>query len=432
MLLDAIGIILVIGFLSICFWSLYNIPILVMGIRDFLRNKKKSHAPQEASYLPSFSIVLPVKNEETVISSVLTELSKLNYPENKREIIIVEDGSTDKTLEICSSYAENHAGFRVFHREFSNGKPSALNYGLSHATGEIVAVFDADSIPDSNALFTAAGHFRDKKVDAIQGKTLSGNSTKNMLTRFASYEETVWCEVYLRGKDLLNLFVHLKGNCEFIRREVLVSVKGFDENTLCEDMELSAKLLDNGYNIKYASDVVALQESPSTLKNLFRQRTRWLRGTMEVAFKYGRLMTKLNKKNFDAETTFFAPFLLIASLLPYLGVLFSFLVVPFSLWWNILVLLATISTAVSLLVCGFALIIASKPRKVKSLLWVPFIYFYWSFQSLIALYALILIILRRPKKWNKTDKTGELGLGLSRTFVALGQNQEKNLNLRFE
>ncbi len=427
MLIDAIGFILVIGFMSICFWSLYNIPILAMGVRDFRKKRKESCISSGDSSLLSFSIILPVKNEGKVIGPVLAAFSNLNYPKNKREIIIVEDGSTDGTLNICLNYAKDHDGFTVLHRESSCGKPYALNYGLSRAKGDIVAVFDADSIPDVNALINANNYFKDPKIGAVQGKTSSGNASKNMLTRFSSYEETVWCEIYLRGKDLLNLFVHLKGNCEFVRRDILTNMKGFDENTLCEDMELSARLLDNGYNIRYASDVIALQESPSTLKNLFKQRTRWLRGTMEVALKYGRLMTRMNMKNFDAETTLFAPFLLIASLLPYFGILLTFVTSPFNMWWSVLVLLATITTALSLMVCGFALIIASKPRRTRSLLWLPFIYFYWTFQSFIALYALILIVLRRPRHWTKTDKSGDVRRCTNQMAIGLLSDQELNI-----
>ncbi len=417
MLVDAIGLALTVGFLSICFWGLYNLPILTMGIRDFRRNKKTSKEAQADSSLPSFSILLPVKNEEAVVAPLLTAFSNLEYPAEKREIIVIEDGSVDKTLEVCTNFAREHAGVKVVHGETSHGKPSALNLGLGQATGDIVAVFDADSLPNPNVLTKASAYFRDGKIDAIQGKTVSKNPSKNMLTRFASYEETVWCEVYLRGKDLLNLFVHLKGNCEFIRRDILLKVKGFDPNMLCEDMELSARLLDNGYSVRYASDVVVQQESPSSVKSLFRQRTRWLRGTMEVALKYGRLMTKLNKKHFDAETTFFAPFLLIASLLPYLGVLLNFVAPPQNLWWSILVYLAMVTTVLSLMAGGLALIYATKPRKVRSLLWVPFIYFYWSFQSFVALYALILIMLRRPRHWAKTERTGDALKSSFRTTI---------------
>ena len=383
-------------------------PSLIMGIKDFRKNRQQKpckNRPDEL--LPTVSIVLPVKNEESVIGTLLDALSKLNYPANRKEIIVVEDGSTDRTLDICLNYARNDSNIRIFHRRSSNGKPSALNFGVSQARGEIVAVFDADSVPDPDALRAASEYFEDPKVAAVQGKTLSLNPKKNMLTQFISYEEAVWCEVFLRGKDLLNLFVHLKGNCQFIRRDVLDKVKGFDEAVLSEDMEISAKLLDNGYKIRYGANVVAWQENPSDLKTLFKQRTRWFRGTMEVALRYGRLMAKLNRLNFDAETTLFAPFLLVASLLPYIATVWAiFAIVPYNALWILAMPLATLTTALSLLVCGFALVYVTRPRKARSLLWLPFIYFYWSFQSLIALYALLLIVFRRPRRWSKTDKQG--------------------------
>lgn len=115
MLIDAIGLALTVGFLSICFWGLYNLPILTMGIRDFRKNKKTARDDPANSALPSFSILLPVKNEENVITSLLTAFSNLNYPEDKREIIVIEDGSTDKTLDMCLDYARNHVGFTVLH-----------------------------------------------------------------------------------------------------------------------------------------------------------------------------------------------------------------------------------------------------------------------------------------------------------------------------
>ena len=122
------------------------------------------------------------------------------------------------------------------------------------------------------------------------------NADENMLTKFISYEEAVWCEAYLRGKDVLDLFVHLRGSCQFIRRNVLEKLGGFSEDALSEDMELSVRLTKENYRIKYAPDVYAWQESPSSLKQLFRQRVRWFRGTIEVALKYGKLATKLNGK----------------------------------------------------------------------------------------------------------------------------------------
>jgi len=408
MILDIIGFILVGVLLTVCLWALYNVPILATGVKDFCKKRQK---PQKKSVphelLPSFSIVVPVKNEESVINRLLTSLSKLNYPACKREIIIVEDGSTDKTLDICMNYAKENANVKILHRPFSNGKPSALNYGLKHAKGEIVAVFDADNVPDADALMAVLEYFEDPTVAAVQGKTMSLNPKENMLTQFLSYEEAVWCEAYLRGKDVLNLFVHLKGSCQFIRRDVLEKLEGFDEAVLSEDMEISAKLVENDYKIRYASDVVAWQESPSNLKTLFKQRTRWFRGTMEVAIKYGRLMTRLSRISFDAETTLFGPFILIASLLPYLAMFWAFFTfLPLDVLWRFVVQFATLTTTLTMLICGVALIYVSKPRRVRSLLWLPFVYFYWSFQAFIALYAMVLIVLRRPPIWTKTDKQG--------------------------
>lgn len=408
-MLNLIYIALACVFLFVYVWSFYNLPILVAGVKNFRRGKRKSERRCfEDEGLPTFSIVVPVKNEEKVVGRLLDALSRLSYPADRREIIIVEDGSTDRTLEICRSYADEHgANLKILHRSFSNGKPSALNYGIECAKGEIVGIFDVDSVPAADVLLNVCKYFEDSSVAAVQGRMLSINSEENMLTKFISYEEAVWCETYLRGKDVLDLFVHLKGSCQFIRRNVLEKLKGFDERVLSEDMEISARLTERGYRIRYASDVQCWQESPAGLRQLFRQRTRWYRGTMEVAFKYGRLMAKLNKRNIDAEATLFGPFVLIASLVTYFGAFCTFFTAfPFDVLWRFAMQFTALVTTFTVFVCGFALVYASKPRKVANLLWLPFIYFYWSLQAFIALYAVLLILLRRPRVWAKTEKKG--------------------------
>jgi cellulose synthase/poly-beta-1,6-N-acetylglucosamine synthase-like glycosyltransferase len=213
MIPDIIGFVLVGVLLAVCLWALYNVPILASGVKDFCKKRqkpRKKSVPEE--HFPFFSIVVPVKNEERVIDRLLTSLSTLDYPLNKREIIIVEDGSTDKTNNICMNYSKEHANVKILHKPLSNGKPSALNFGLAHAKGDIVAIFDADNVPAHDALLAVVEYFEDPKVAAVQGRTASINPKENMLTQFISYEEAVWCEAYLRGKDVLNLFVHLKGS----------------------------------------------------------------------------------------------------------------------------------------------------------------------------------------------------------------------------
>ena len=390
-------------------WSFYNVPILTAGVKHLRGSGRKSKKKGfEKRDLPTCSIVVPVKNEERVIGRLLDALSDLNYPEDKKEIVIVEDGSTDRTFDICTKYAEEHdVCTKILRKPSSNGKPSALNYGIKYSKGEIVGIFDADSVPARDTLLNVCKYFEDEEVAAVQGRTLSINSDENMLTKFISYEEAVWCEAYLRGKDVLDLFVHLKGSCQFLRCGVLEKLNGFDADILSEDMEISARLTEKGYKIRYAPDVRSWQESPADLKHLFKQRTRWFRGTMEVAFKYGRLMARLSRKSIDAEATLFGPFILIMSLVGYLAAFFTFFVpAPLGLLWQILMQSTVVLTTATLLVCGLGLIYASKPRKVTNVLWLPFIYLYWSLQAFIALYAILLILLRRPREWVKTEKKG--------------------------
>ena len=410
-MIGIVDLVLICLFAVIYAWVFYNLPILAAGVRNVRKNKGKlpAHSIAGEKFLPSFSIVVPVKNEGNMIGRLINALSNLNYPKDKVEIIIVEGGSNDNTFELCEEHAKNHENIRVLQQSNSNGKPSALNFGLNFCKGEIVAVFDADNVPVGDALMKAAQYFRDSKVAAVQGRTMSINARENMLTQFISYEEAVWCEAYLRGKDALGLFVHLKGSCQFIRRNVLQRLSGFDENTLSEDMEISARLAENGYNIRYGGDVCAWQESASTLKTLFRQRTRWFRGTMEVALKYGRLMAKPCLRNFDVEITLYGPFIIVASLLSYFVASAAlFASYPFDVLWRTLSFLSLVSTTGLFLLAGAMLVCVSKPKRMRNLLWLPFVFSYWCLQSFIALYAALLILLRRPKVWLKTEKTGKI------------------------
>jgi cellulose synthase/poly-beta-1,6-N-acetylglucosamine synthase-like glycosyltransferase len=410
---DLVYALLAAGFLISCLWLLYNVPIAAVGVRQLRKSRRKSAEEKMApDRLPVFSVVIPAKNEEKVIGRLLDALSRLNYPRDKVEVIVVEDGSTDGTVGICRGFADRLLNFKILQKTVSDGKPSALNLGIEHATGEIVGFFDADSVPDKDVLLRAASYFQSADVVAVQGRTHSINSDENMLTRMLSHEETVWFEAYLRGRDVLKLFVHLKGSCQFVRRQVLEELNGFDESVLSEDMEISAKLAENGYGIRYAPDVVSWQESPASWKQLFKQRVRWFRGCVEVGLKYGSLMRKPGRRTLDAETTFFGPLTLILSLASYLAA-FGAVLVPFSLSpvVQFVMNLAALAFTGTLILCGLALIYASRPRRLRSLLWVPFLYVYWNVQAFMAVYAVFCIVFRRRRVWTKTEKSGVIATG---------------------
>jgi cellulose synthase/poly-beta-1,6-N-acetylglucosamine synthase-like glycosyltransferase len=407
--LSYVAVAFVLSFLLI--WVFYNTLVLAVGVRNFRKSNRRRVKPPRVDFkrLPTFSVIVPVKDEEKVVGRLLDALLKLDYPSDRWEVIIVEDGSKDDTLKVCLEYAERFpCCFKLIKKPDSNGKPSALNFGLKYAVGEIVAVFDADNIPEPDILKKAAAYFvNDPSLAAVQGRLRAINSGLNMLTKFVSLEDAVWCEAYLRGKDVLKLFVYLKGSCQFVRRSVLDAVGGFDGEALSEDMDLSVRLIELGYYVKYASDVCSWQEVPSNFRELFKQRTRWFRGTMEVALKYGRLMAKPSKRNIDAELTLLGPFVLIVSLTSYLLAFFmSLAALRFDFVLQLLMQLTSFGTSVALIICGLALAYASKPRRLTNLLWLPFVYFYWCLQAFVALHAATLIVFRRPRVWVKTEKTG--------------------------
>jgi cellulose synthase/poly-beta-1,6-N-acetylglucosamine synthase-like glycosyltransferase len=399
---------LVISFLYI--WTFYNVPILAVGVRHLRRTSQKERKALRLSWekLPTFSIVVPVKDEERVVDRLLKALLKLDYPSQKKEIIIVEDGSVDKTARICREYARQcPEGIKFVHQFKSDGKPSALNCALKHVKGEIVAIFDADNVPEPDALLRVAEYFEDPSIAAVQGTPCSINADENMLTKFISYEEAIRFQAYFRGKDALNLFVPLTGSCQFIRQNVLKEIDGWNEESLSEDMEMSAKLTQKGYNVRYAPDVRSWQEEPANLTQLIKQRTRWFRGCMEVALKYGKLITNPNRKSIDAEITLIGPYMIAPYFIGYLIALYAFFIpVELDSISTVIMQVTLLFTTATLLIVGIALIYVTKPRKKRNMLWLSFIYVYWSLQTFIALYALIQIVLKRPKKWMKTTKMG--------------------------
>jgi cellulose synthase/poly-beta-1,6-N-acetylglucosamine synthase-like glycosyltransferase len=390
-------------------WSFYNLPILLVGVYNLRKfGKKRFKVSLKKSELPFFSVIVPVKDEERVVGRLLDALLKSNYAKDRREIVVVEDGSVDQTGSIVKGFERDFPGeVKVIRRGSSDGKPSALIEGLKHVRGEIVGVFDADSVPDRDCLLRAAAHFRDLKVDAVQGRILAINSDQNMLTRFVANEESVRYEGFMRGKEVLGLFVPLNGSCYFVRRSVLEEVGGWNVDALSEDMELAARLVQDDHRIRYASDVVSWQEYPASLVGFFRQRVRWFRGTMEAGIRYGRLLKDPSLMSVDAEVTMAGPFVFLSFLMGYLIPLVA-LVFPFNVDF-VSVFFANFTSVLTLVLLGLvgaAMIYASRPFRWRNVLWVPFVYMYWLVQNFIAAYALLKIVLHRQRVWSRTKKTG--------------------------
>jgi len=390
-------------------WGFYNLPILLAGVRNRVRGcSRKLAVLRSEEELPSVSFIVPVRDGCAVIGRLLQALLGLDYPSHKIDIVLVVGRSSDNTVEICKEYAERYPSrMKLLHQPLSEGKPSALNQGLEHAKGEIIAVFDADSVPSSDLLRKAVGYFRNSSVAAVQGRNSSINAEQNLLTRIVSYEEAMVFQVHLQGRESLRRFVPLTGSCCLIRKAMIDSVNGWDSKSLSEDLEMSVRLFHSGCQIIYAPEVRSYQECPSEITQLTSQRLRWFRGGMEVGLRYGKLISRLNAKNADIELTLIGPFVFPVCFLGIaIGVHTSLFSVQTGLLSQLVTLLASFLAITGVLTVGFVLVHIENQPRITNLTWLPLMYAYWLFESLIATYALFQIILRRPRKWVKIRKTG--------------------------
>ena len=401
-----IEIIVVILFTIIVSWSIYHTPIMILGLMAFKRRKAFHDCAMDDAYEPSVSIIIPVKNGAKTLDRLMASLLAVDYPKEKMEIIFVEDGSTDGSYEICKSYEEKFPGLvKVLHRDQSRGKPDALSYATGRASGEILVVFDVDSVIDSKAFKLALRWFRDERVAAVQGRTISMNFRSNLLT-WLVYLEELWFSLILMGRQRLGLFTPLTGNCMFIRKSYLEKVGGWDCNSLTEDVELSVRLIKHGYVIIYEKEVKCLQEAPSRLKHLMSQRNRWYRGYLETLMKSFRLLRGFDLKFFDSVILLSSPIMAILGQILYPLVIVASMLVPHSPLVNLILRSSLILLISSLLAVMSVVILLFKPGRMRLLTCSLAIYLYWWLLSLIALKSCLDMIMRAPKRWITTPKEG--------------------------
>jgi len=389
-------------------WTMYNLPVLAKGVA-VIRHQEPSAKTILQGNLPSFSIIIAAKSEEKVIGRLLDSLLKLDYPKEKTQIIIVEDGSNDRTCNICESYAQKHPSIIEFHhRDLSENKPAALNYGLRKANGDIIAILDADNIPEKDLLLRAARAFENSEAAAIQGQTCPINLQENFLTRLEAYNQDSWFKIYLQGKTSLRLFVPLTGSCGFIKRNLLLESGGWDEKSLTEDVELAAKLAARNHRIIYAPEIRSWQENASSLHQVIKQRRRWFRGYMETLAKYATLFTRSSRIGLDVEITLMGPMIVgICFLTNTIGI-YGLISHNLQVGWE-LTLISTATgflTLATLMVCSAGLFYQSEKKRWRNLLWIAPLIAYWGLQMIIAFYTTLCFLLRIPQSWEKTKKTG--------------------------
>ncbi|MEM5814667.1 MAG: glycosyltransferase family 2 protein, partial [Candidatus Aenigmatarchaeota archaeon] len=239
-------------------------------------------------------------------------LQNFDYPKEKLEIMVVDDGSTDKTFEVASRFK----GVIVLKKK-NGGKASALNYGLKFARGELVGCVDSDSCPRSDALLKMVPFFSQPNVAAVTSSIFVSDA-KNLIGRLQriEYIMIVWARKLL---EYLDSVYCTPGPLSLYRADVLRSVGGFDEKNLTEDIEIAWRLMHNRYKIKMAPRAEVYTAPQETFGKWWKQRLRWNIGGMQTTLKYRR---DLFKPSLGSMGMFVIPFFSLSYFLSMFGLLF--------------------------------------------------------------------------------------------------------------
>jgi len=293
----------------IWFMLVYQSVLFFLGHRYYTLTRRQSSGRRVAdARLPHVAILVPCHNEEKVIASTLHAFLALDYPAEKLEIFVINDGSTDRTADQVRSLGAPGSVrlLNVPAARAARGKAAALNYGLEFVSQPLVAVYDADNRPEPGALRPLVEELvLDAKLGAAVGFYRVLNRRKNLLTRFLNIEGIGFQWILQAGRWMLMKFVTLPGTNYVIRRALLISLGGWDDSSLTEDAELTVRVYQAGSFVKFVPASVSWEQEPETLPVWFRQRNRWVRGHNHLCRKFAGQLLRARPRRIAFELLYF-------------------------------------------------------------------------------------------------------------------------------
>ena len=280
--LSWLGSVLYYCFLAAIFLGIGRLLVLC-GLSLWNRRRAAdSEAPARMDVDIPVSVIIPAFNEEKVIASTVERI--LNSDHRNLEIIVMDDGSRDRTAEIVRERFGGEAKVTLISVP-NGGKAKALNVGFARARGDVVVALDADTEFDRDTISRLVRWFADPKVGAVAGNAKVGNRV-NMITRWQALEYIVAQNLERRALAALGTLTVVPGAVGAWRRAALAEIGGFPVDTLAEDQDLTIALQRAGYKVRFDSSAVAWTEAPATVRGLAKQRFRWAYGTLQCLWKY--------------------------------------------------------------------------------------------------------------------------------------------------
>ena len=264
--------------ISLCIVFYINFLCIPLAIYQKRREIKQADS---YTYFPTISILVPAYNEEKVIRRAIETTLEAEYPACK-EIVVIDDGSTDNTYQIALEYADR--GVKVIHRP-NGGKAVAINHGLRFSQGDIIIIVDADSMVGKNTLIELVQPMKDPEIAAVAGNIKVLNRM-NWLTKCQALEYITSINIYRRALDVFGSVTVVPGALGAYRREALAGSGEYDPDTLVEDFDVTMKTLKSGKVVQASTKAIAYTEAPQAPAEFIKQRLRWYRGNFQALWKH--------------------------------------------------------------------------------------------------------------------------------------------------
>jgi cellulose synthase/poly-beta-1,6-N-acetylglucosamine synthase-like glycosyltransferase len=274
--------------------SVYGLLGLVT-LAFYLRHRHDSFPCPEISdeRLPPVTVQLPIFNEQFVVERLIRAAAALDYPRDRLQIQVIDD-STDETTAVAEQLVQHfrEQGFQIslVHRHHRQGfKAGALAAALSGATGEYIAIFDADFQPAPDFLRRTVPHFlTNPRLGMTQARWGHLNDTDSALTAVQAIAMDKHFTMEQTVRHRANLFPKFNGAAGVWRRRCLEDAGGWQDDTVCEDLCLSTRAVLRGWQFRFLNDVIAPAELPNSISAYKNQQARWAKGASQCLLKFGR------------------------------------------------------------------------------------------------------------------------------------------------
>lgn len=378
----------------------------IYSLMEFYRSRKFNY-----ENLASVSVLIPAYNEEVGIIKTVKSVLATNYP--KLEVIVINDGSNDRTHQLVTNFIKRHKAndfqLKIKYLQLTNGgKSRALNEGLKVATNDIIMTIDGDCVMDENAIINSIKRFSCDKVGAVAGNVVVANKSKPI--------EVIQQLEYLSGfflrrsDSVFNAVFIIGGAAAAYRASVLKEVGDFNQDVVTEDIEMSTRILAAGYKTRYAADAVTYTEGPSNWQCLCDQRLRWKFGRFQTFIKFRKLFFSTQKQHSKYLTWLIWPIALYAELV----LLFEAIILAFFFTYTIVandyLPLAIMISFMAILISIQVTIDSKKKFHANLLLLAPVAWLLFYFVDVVEFQALYRSLKRLFKRqgleWQKWARVG--------------------------